>query len=61
MAMHDVTGALAFRVAGGGAGGTALFDAAGVVLVTVRTCGQVIIGFLVLDSVLSLLHIVDRG
>jgi len=56
MAMHDATGGLAFRVAGGAAGGTALFDAAGGVLVTVRTSGQVIISFLVLDSVLSVLH-----
>jgi len=56
MAMHDATGGLAFRVAGGGAGGTALFDAAGGVLVTIRTSGQVIISFLVLDSVLSVLH-----
>jgi len=40
MAMHDATGGLAFRVAGGAAGGTALFDAAGGVLVTVRTSGQ---------------------
>jgi len=56
MAMHDATGGLAFRVAGGAAGGTALFDAAGGVLVTVRTSGQVIISFLVLDLVLSLIH-----
>ncbi|OEL30606.1 hypothetical protein BAE44_0008375 [Dichanthelium oligosanthes] len=42
MAMHDATGRLAFRVAGGGGegGGTTLFDAAGGVLVNVRTSGQ---------------------
>nr|CAB3461805.1 unnamed protein product [Digitaria exilis] len=38
MAMHDATGRLAFRVAA--CGGKALFDAAGGVLVTVRTNGQ---------------------
>lgn len=57
MTMRDATGRLVFRVAGGGGGGTALFDAAGGVLVTVRTCGQVIIGFLAPpDSVPALLH-----
>ncbi|CAN6360512.1 unnamed protein product [Urochloa humidicola] len=42
MAMHDATGRLAFRVAGGGGegGGTALFDADGGVLVTLRSSGQ---------------------
>ncbi|RCV18224.1 hypothetical protein SETIT_3G282800v2 [Setaria italica] len=42
MAMHDATGRLAFRIAGGGGGdgGTALFDGTGGVLVTVRTSGQ---------------------
>uniref|UniRef100_A0A0A9A025 Uncharacterized protein n=1 Tax=Arundo donax TaxID=35708 RepID=A0A0A9A025_ARUDO len=43
MAMHDATGRLAFCVAeaAGGGGGRALLDAAGGVLVTVRSSGEV--------------------
>ncbi|KAL6865034.1 hypothetical protein ACP4OV_016185 [Aristida adscensionis] len=42
MALHDAAGRLAFRVtaAAAGGGGTALLDAAGAVLVAVRSSGQ---------------------
>lgn len=55
MAMHDAMGRLAFRVAGSAGGATALQDDAGGVLVTVRSSGQVIIGFLA-PTVLGLVH-----
>jgi hypothetical protein len=56
MAMHDAIGRLAFRVAGSAGGATALQDDAGGVLVTVRSSGQVIIGYLAPASVLGLVH-----
>jgi len=56
MAMHDATGRLAFRVAGSAGWATALQDDAGGVLVTVRSSGQVIIGFFAPASVLGLVH-----
>ncbi|GJN14094.1 hypothetical protein PR202_gb00876 [Eleusine coracana subsp. coracana] len=49
MALHDATGRLAFRFAAVPGGGRTLLDAAGGVLVTVRSSGEVISSWLLIE------------